>query len=166
MLFRSGYEGETSKSKVEDNKNIIFVKFVKDNEVAKRKSTELETSKTMIYNETIENNQQPLVTKNETKRQSIATNSCAPKDELKKIGRCQRRFLPPVRSITCFACHKPGHIVAYCKIKQLQSNQQKMQQTKGLPQSTFSTRDRYYFHGYCFYCKGFGHKAMECRTCI
>ena len=33
-LIKSGirYEGETSKSKVEDNKNIIFVKVVKDNE--------------------------------------------------------------------------------------------------------------------------------------
>ena len=29
-----GYEGETSKSKVEDNMNIIFVKAVKDNEAA------------------------------------------------------------------------------------------------------------------------------------
>ena len=34
-----GYEGETSKSKVEDNKNIIFVKYVKDNEATKREST-------------------------------------------------------------------------------------------------------------------------------
>ena len=29
-----GYEGETSKSKVEDNRNFIFVKAIKDNEVA------------------------------------------------------------------------------------------------------------------------------------
>ena len=29
-----GYEGETSKSKVEDNRNIIFVKAVKDNEAS------------------------------------------------------------------------------------------------------------------------------------
>ena len=58
-----GYEGEINKSKVEDNKNIIFVKYVKDNEAEKRGSIELETSKTMIYNKTIRNKQQPQVTK-------------------------------------------------------------------------------------------------------
>ena len=31
-----GYEGETSKSKEEDNRNIIFVKVVKDNEAAQK----------------------------------------------------------------------------------------------------------------------------------
>ena len=60
---RIGYEGETNKSKVEDNKNIIFVKAVKDNEGAKRESTELESNKTMIYNETNKNKQKPQVTK-------------------------------------------------------------------------------------------------------
>ena len=40
-----------------------------------------------------------------------------------------------MRSITCFACHKPGHIVAYCKIKQIQSNQKRMQKMKRLPQA-------------------------------
>lgn len=33
-------------------------------------------------------------------------------------------------------------------------------------QTTFSARDRFYFHGYCFCCKRFGHKAMECRAYI
>ena len=31
-----GYEGETSKSKVEDNRNVIFVKAVKDSEAAQQ----------------------------------------------------------------------------------------------------------------------------------
>ena len=71
-----------------------------------------------------------------------------------------------MRSITCFACHEHGHIVAYYKIKKIHSNQQKMQQMNILPQTTLSARERYYFHGYCFYCKGFGHKAMECKAYI
>lgn len=41
-----------------------------------------------------------------------------------------------------------------------------MQQTKIIPQTTLSARDRYYFHGYFFCCKGFSHKSMECRTYI
>ena len=31
---------------------------------------------------------------------------------------------------------------------------------RGQPFTRYTNR----FHGYCFYCKGFGHKAMECRT--
>ena len=41
-----------------------------------------------------------------------------------------------------------------------------MQQTKILPQTTLPARDRYYFHGYCFYCKGSDLKSMECITYI
>ena len=42
-----GYEGETSKVKEADNRNIIFVKAVKDNEVAQNIPTELEVGKNM-----------------------------------------------------------------------------------------------------------------------
>ena len=45
------YEGETSKSKVEDNKNIIFVKVVKDNETAQKGTTEAESSKNLMCDE-------------------------------------------------------------------------------------------------------------------
>ena len=41
-----GYEGETSKSKVEDNKNIIFVKFV--TKAAQNIPTKVEANKNMI----------------------------------------------------------------------------------------------------------------------
>ena len=47
-----GYEGETSKTKVEDNRNIIFVKVVKDNEAAQKIPTEEEASKNIIRKET------------------------------------------------------------------------------------------------------------------
>ena len=47
-----GYEGETSKSKVEDNKKNIFVKAVKDNEAAQKIPTEIEASKNIIRKET------------------------------------------------------------------------------------------------------------------
>ena len=40
-----GYEGETSKSKVEDNKKIIFVKAVKNNEAAQKIPIEEESRK-------------------------------------------------------------------------------------------------------------------------
>lgn len=47
-----GYEGEANKSKAKDNKNIIFVKAIKDNEGEKMESTRLESNRTMIYNQT------------------------------------------------------------------------------------------------------------------
>ena len=50
-----GYEGETSKSKVEDNRNTIFVKAVKDNEAAQKIPTKLEAIKNMICKETNRN---------------------------------------------------------------------------------------------------------------
>ena len=50
-----GYEGETSKSKVEDKKNMNFVKAVKDNEVAQKIPTEVEANKNMICKETSSN---------------------------------------------------------------------------------------------------------------
>ena len=54
-----GYEGETSKSKVEDNKNIIFLNAVKDNEATQNIPTEVEANKNMICNEVNKNKQQP-----------------------------------------------------------------------------------------------------------
>ena len=50
-----GYEGETSKSKVEDNMNVIFVKDVNDNEATQKIPTEVEANKNMIFRETNRN---------------------------------------------------------------------------------------------------------------
>ena len=50
-----GYEGETSKSKVEDNKNIIFVKAVKDNETTQKGTTEAQSNKNLMCDETNRN---------------------------------------------------------------------------------------------------------------
>ena len=71
--------------------------------------------------------------------------------------------------ITCFFCHKPGHIAAFCKTNQIKSNQQRMQTVKRLPQANTWRRQPFIryancFYGYCFYCKEFGHKVIECRT--
>ena len=60
------YEGETSKSKVEDNRNIIFVNVVKDNEATQNIPTEVEASKKMIWKETNRNKQQHERTENES----------------------------------------------------------------------------------------------------
>ena len=49
---RIGYEGETSKSKVEDNKNVIFVKAIKDSEAVQQIPTEAEAIKNMKCKET------------------------------------------------------------------------------------------------------------------
>ena len=64
-----GYEGETSKSKVEDNMNIIFVKAIKDNEVAQKIPTEVEANKNMICKETNKNKQQHDRTETERMKQ-------------------------------------------------------------------------------------------------
>ena len=150
-----GYEGETSKSKVEDNKNIIFVKVVKDNEATQQIPTKVEASKNMSCRETNRNKQQHERTENERMKQSAAKGSYTPEYELNKFGRCQRRFFPPMRSITCFSCHKQGHTVSYCKTKQTQSNQQRMQQKRRTPQASkwrgqSFTRYTNHFHGYCY----------------
>ena len=112
-----GYEGETSKSKVEDNKKIIFVKAVKNCETAQQIPTEAETSRNMSCKETNIIKQQHERAKNERMKQSATKGSYAPRDELNKFGRCQRRFLPPMKNSTCFSYHKPGHNAAYCKTK-------------------------------------------------
>ena len=117
-----GYEGETSKSKIEDKRNVIFVKAVKEDEATQKIPTEEEASKNKICKETNITKQQHEKTKNEGMKQSATKGSYAPKDELNKFGRCQRRFLPPMKNRKCFSCHKPGHNVAYCKTKPIQSN--------------------------------------------
>ena len=117
-----GYEGETSRSKVEDNRNIMFVKAVKDNEIAQKIPTEEEASKNMICKETNIIKQQHERTENEMMKQSTTKGSYAPKDELTKFKRCQRRFFPPMKNITCFSCHKLGHIAAHCKTRNINFN--------------------------------------------
>ena len=120
-LIKTGisYEGETSKSKVEDNRNIIFVKAVKDNEAAQKIPPEVEASKIMICKETNRNKQQHERTWNERLKNSAEKGSYTLEYELNKFGRFQRRFFPPMRSITCFDCHKLGHTAAYYKAKQI-----------------------------------------------
>ena len=125
----------------------------------------------MICNETNRNKQQPQMTKNEMKKQSAEKGSYTLEYELNKFGSYQRRFFPPMRSITCFSCHKIGHIAAYCKTKKIQSNQQRMQKMKRLPQEKKwrgqpFTRYTNRFHGYCFSCNEFGHKSVECKLCL
>ena len=61
---RIGYEGEKSKVKEKDNRNIIFVKAVKDNEVAQKVPTEVEAC-----NEVNRNKKEPQMTKNEINKQ-------------------------------------------------------------------------------------------------
>ena len=105
-----GYVGETSKSKVEENRNITFVKAVKNSETAQKIPTEAETSRNMSCRETNRIKQQHEKTENERMKQSAEKGSYTLEYELNKFGRCQRRFFPPMRSITCFSFHKSGHI--------------------------------------------------------
>ena len=108
-----GYEGETSKSKIEDNKNIIFAKAVKDNETAQKGTTKAESSKNLMSDETNRNKQQHQETKNERKKKEVSKNLIVLEDQLNKFGGSQKRFFPPMRNVTCFCCHKLGHIAAY-----------------------------------------------------
>ena len=59
-----GYEGESSKGKEKENKNIIFLKENKDDEAAQMIPTKEETC-----NEGDRNQKEPLITKNETNTQ-------------------------------------------------------------------------------------------------
>ena len=111
-----GYEGETSKVKEKENRNIIFVKVVKDNEAAQKVPTEVETC-----NEVNRNKKEPQMTKNETNKQSTEKGSCTPK--YIKFGSYQKRSFPPMKNVSCYAYHKPGHIVAYCHKRRIDSNQ-------------------------------------------
>ena len=64
-----GYEGETSKLKVEDSNKIIFVKAIKENEAAQKIPTEEEASKNKICKETNRIKQQHERTENERLKQ-------------------------------------------------------------------------------------------------
>ena len=124
----------------------------------------------MICKESNWNKQQHERTENERKKQSTAKGLYIHKDELNKFRRCQRRFLPPVRSITCFDYHKLGHTASYYKTKKIQSNQLKMQPMKILIQwnkwrRQSITRYKNHFHGYCYACNDLGHKLVECKLC-
>ena len=148
----------------------MFVKAVKDNEAAQKIPTEEEANKNMICKEKNIIKQQHERTENERMKQSTAKGSYAPKDELKKFGRCQRRFFPPMKNITCFSCHKPGHIATHCKTRHIKFNQQKMHQMRRLPQENKwkgqpLTKYINHFHGYCYACNEFGHKSIECKLC-
>ena len=156
-----GYEGESSKSKEKENKNIIFVKAKKVDEAPQIIPTKEETC-----NEGDKNQKKPLITKNEINTQTTEKGSYTPK--YVKFGSHRMRFLPPMKNTSCYAYHKLGHIAAYCHTRRSNSNHQKMQTVKRLSQANKWRRQphiRYAncFYGYCFYCKEFGHKIIECR---
>ena len=75
-----------------------------------------------MYDETNRNKQQHQETKNEMKKQSAEKGSYNPEYELNKFKSYQKRFFPPMRNITCFVCHKMGHIAAYCQTKIIDFN--------------------------------------------
>ena len=88
-----------------------------------------------MCNETSRNKQQHERSENERMKQVVAKSSIVPEDRLNKFERSQRRFFPPMKNITCFSCHKPGHIAAHCKTRHINFNQQKMQQMRRTPQA-------------------------------
>ena len=72
-----------------------------------------------------------------------------------------------MKNATCYVCHKPGHIAAYCYARKINLDLQKMQTVKRLSQTNKWRKQSYIryannFYGYCFYCKEFGHKIFEC----
>ena len=147
-----GYEGESSKGKEKENKNIIFVKAKKADEAAQIIPTKEETC-----NEKDRDQKKPLMTNIVTNTKTTEKRSYIP--DYIKFGSHQRRFLPPMKNATCYVCHKPGHIAAYCHARRNDSNQQKRQAWKRQPYIRYASN----FYGYCFYCKDFGHRIIECR---
>ena len=123
-----GYEGESSKGKEKENKNIIFVKAKKADEAAQTIPTKEETC-----NEEDRDQKKPLGTKNAINTKIIEKGPYAP--EYVKFGSHQRRFFPPMKNATCYVCHKPRHIAAYCDARTSNSNLQKMQTVKRLSQT-------------------------------
>ena len=121
-----GYERESSIGKEKENRNIIFVKVDKDNEATQKVPTEEETC-----NEVNRNQKEPQMTKNELNKQLTEKGSYTP--EYVKFGSHQRRFFPPMKNATCYACHKLGHIAAYCHTRRITSNQQRMKIVKIFP---------------------------------
>ena len=143
---RIGYQGESSKSKEKENREIIFVKAKKDDEAAQIIPTKEETCK-----EGDRTQKNPLITNNERNTQTIEKDSYTP--EYVKFGSHQRRFFPPMKNATCYVCHKLGHIAAYCHTRRSNSNQQKMQTVKRLSQANKWRRQPYirYANNLCGY---------------
>ena len=110
-----GYEGESSKSKEKENKNIIFVKAEKVDEATQTIPTKEETC-----NEEDRDKKKPLVVKNVINTKTIEKGAYA--SEYVKFGSHQRRFFPPMKNATCYVCHKLGHIAAYCHVRRSNSN--------------------------------------------
>ena len=151
-----GYEGESSKSKEKENRDIIFVKAKKADEAAQIIPTKEETCK-----EGDRTQKNPLITKNERNTQTTEKDSYT-----HEYGSHQRRFFPPMKNATCYVCHKLGHIATYCHARRINSNQKKMQTEKSQakkwrrqPITKYSNN----FHGYYFSCNEFGHKFVECK---
>ena len=156
-----GYEGESSKSKEKENREIIFVKAKKNDEAAQTIPTKEETC-----NEEDRDQKKPLVVKNVINTKTSEKGTYA--SEYVKFGIHQRRVFPPMKNSTCYLCHKLGNITAYFHARRSNSNQKKMQTLKRLPQANKWKRQPYIryansFYGYYFYCKEFGHKIIECR---
>ena len=156
-----GYEGESIKGKEKENKNIIFVNADEDIKASQKIPKEEETC-----NEVDRNQKESQMKKDEINKLSTEKGSYTP--EYVKFGSHQRRFFPPMKYATCYACHKLGHIVAYCYTRRINTNQQRMQTMKIFPQANKWRRQPFIrnancFYGYCFYCKKFGHKIIECR---
>ena len=86
QMCGKGYEGESSKGKEKENKNIIFVKAKKNDEVAQTIPTKEET-----YNKEDRDQKKPLVANN-------VINTKTP--EYVKFGNHQRRFFPPIKNAT------------------------------------------------------------------
>lgn len=77
---------------------------------------------------------------NESNKIPFARRSFAPREELSKYARFQRRPFNPLEDVKCFSCHKTMHIIMYYKRKQTKDYQQKVQKTKKLPQANNQRR--------------------------
>lgn len=90
-------------------------------------------------------------------RNSNAQSEILNKEIRGQSRQCQRKEIlqiksstPPMNNIECYVCHNVGHVAAICR--------RRVVQDRHAERSSYSR----YFNGYCFSCKMFGHKAINC----
>lgn len=106
---------------------------------------------------------------------SFAGSPSVLRDNLRKFARFQRMsFALLMNSVECYFCNNFRYIALDCKSHQIKVYRQNMQRRCKYPQvrnqgrslpsrRPFYIRYKNCFYGYCYSCKAFGHKLIDCK---